>query len=135
MFIPIFMILLTPLATGVISLAHLYNLELSWQKKQILLDNAAIRLGRNDLTVFNELEKDRTKLVALHEKYHSFLACSLVPATALNCAKVANLLRRLIRSWYSMAIQKATTGWFKGTMDTLREVNNASPRVHLSRIS
>ncbi|NBT57904.1 hypothetical protein EBT16_03875 [bacterium] len=134
MFVPLFLTFMSPLIFGVVWLAQLYKLELAWQKTQIVLDNAAIHLGRNDCEMVRALEKDRRRLWTLHQNYHRSLACSLIPATAPACSKLAEALRVLIRVKNVESFKQAQLSWQNGTRMALKEIQGEVSSARLVRV-
>jgi len=135
MFVSLFLAIITPLAFAVVWLGDLYYRELDWQRTQIVLDNAAIRLGHSDLKIARQLEKDRTDLIALHQKYHKSLSCSVLPATAIVCSELSKTLKASIRLLNLRSSLRAQTGWSIGTVGAKKDLNKNGPFLYLNRVS
>lgn len=133
MFVSLFLSLCTPLVLGVVWIAELNQHELNWQKTQILLDNTAILLGRSDREMVRRLEQDKIGLSALHKKLHGMRACSLIPATALQCRKFAKILQLAIRKMTVEAMIRAQRAWTSGTALAQSELRKANYRFLLRR--
>lgn len=96
MFIPSFVTVLVPLILSPVWITHLYQLEFQDQRRQIWLDNASINLGRDDRSLFNQIEKTKAALATLHHVYHTAQACRLIPQTALFCGRLASRVKRTL---------------------------------------
>ncbi|NBX76644.1 MAG: hypothetical protein EBQ92_08820 [Proteobacteria bacterium] len=133
MFISLFLAVITPIVFGAAWIGELYYRELDWQETQIILDNTAIRLGQNDLETVQRIEQDRKTIKLLHPKFHQSLACSLVPATAIGCGKLAKTLRATIRGINHASGVKAKLGWERGTAIVDHEINKSPQKFMLER--
>jgi len=111
MLIPFFLLMAAPLVMAPLGIAHLYQSEIQWQERQVLLDNAAIILGREVRTLLNRLLAAENELRTHHNQLHRALACSAIPATALSCRALAVQIQALILSKSWRSLRQAQKSW------------------------
>jgi len=105
-----------------VGLSELYQQELEWQQRQILLDNSAILLGRQLKNALNRFSKREEGLRSLHRRYHSALICSAVPATALACRAILKQLKIGIFLKAREAEAFLRTDWISSRTDTVQNL-------------
>lgn len=78
-----------------------------WEKRQIAVDNAAIKLGQGDRTVFNEIRTLNKILRGFEISHHPAHACRKSP----KCKPVDELFEQLIETTREIGFMSAMLRW------------------------
>lgn len=134
MFISFVLSALIVLSSAPLGIAHLYRLETDFQWNQILLDNVAIQLGKQGRELLNQVQKVEIQLGKLHTLYHTALACSFIPATAIACKTSAQNLRTTLQAITTSVIPSASARWLKSVQQARRDLKQGSQDLEMNTV-
>lgn len=123
------------LSTAPLGISHLYQLEIEYQENQILLDNVAIRLGQQGRSLLNQIRRAEIQLEKLHALYHTALACSLIPATAIACRASAQSLRKTLHAVTVPVIPGAVAQWMEAVRQAKRDLEKSKEELQLVTVN
>lgn len=103
----LFLILGATLATSMWQTHRIFLKAFRWEKRQIAVDNAAIKLGRGDRAVFNEIRTLNKILRGFEISHHSAHACRKSP----KCKPVDELFEQLIETTRKIGFMSASFRW------------------------
>lgn len=110
MYLSLLAILAVPLFWSPLATHRLFAEVLAWQRTQIAVDNAAIRLGRLDREWTEFMERGRRRLEHLEKLHHPLHLCARVPQTMAACRSQDEAIERLLtataRWWEAEAARR-----------------------------